>query len=266
MNRTASPELIHLSMVLEKMLCRKSTKNRDGVPNTSDSSPQHRVDRRSILLDYLQDNYRSKYPIRYFESVIAEFRTSMLHPYRVGAALYVLYRLSLRTKLPLNDIAVRVSRNHADKVTAIVLGSKDPYGAASEAKNLARERSNYASTSHYCAAIFVMVGEPFCYANPEEAFGRFLNNLRLDDISDSHRDDDNENIVRFFSIAKVFDQFSQEHALRRKAVGGEDDDTESRGNRKILDVSIIPTLIENSHLLDAEKLLQKIEPPSIRKK
>lgn len=264
LNRTLSPSLINLSVALAEMLIRKGPKNRDGSANACDSN--HQVDRRNILRDYLWDDYSSKYPRRYSESVIAEFRDSMLHPYRVGAALYVFHRLSLRTELPHNDIAARISRNHADKVTAIVIGGKEVYGAASEAKNLARERSNCDSTSHYLAALFAMVGKPFCYANPSEAFDRFLNNLRLDDISDSHRDDDNENIVRFFSIAKVFDQFSQEHALRRKAVGGEDDDTVSSGNRKTFDVPIVPTLIDNSQLLDAETLLRTIEPPYIRQK
>ncbi|MCX7164801.1 MAG: hypothetical protein NTV11_00820 [Rhodocyclales bacterium] len=246
------------------MLYRKGPKNRDGAANASDFSPQHRVDRRNILLDYLRDDYRSKYPVRYLESVIAEFRASMLHPYRVGAALYVLHRLSLNTKAPHNNIAASVSRNHADKVTAMVLGGKDVSGVASEAKNLARERSNCASTSHYWAALFAIAGKPFFYANPGEAFDKFLNALRLDGISDSDRSDNSEGIVRFFSLAKVFDQFSQEHSLKRKAVGGEVAANGLCGDKEIPDSRMVPSLIDNSQLSNAERLLRTREPPAIK--
>lgn len=267
LNRTTAPTLVNLAFVLEKMLTKAPPKNGSKSAKAPEHSHQHRIDRRNIMLDYLRDDFGSRYPELYFDEVIAEFRKEMLYPYRVGAALYVRQQLTLRTKDLSSRVSTKISRNYADKITALVVGEKDVAGAESEAKNLARERTNYASTTHYWAALFSMVKDPVrYYANPGNAFDVFLNGLGINDKSNPNRIDNSEGIARFFSFAEIFNEFNQERVAAPSAASEVEGPAPPSAYKNSQHLLAVPQLIDDALFSDAEMRLRTWTPPSTARK
>jgi hypothetical protein len=207
--------------------------------------------RLNILMDHVGRQGGVGVPAEYKELVIDKFRQQAVHPYRVGASLYVHFRLLNSVDSP-KGMMRSTSRDHADKVTAMVLGAKSTQGAMSEAKNLARERSKYASISHYWAALAAIAGgsvdKSSYYRRPKDVLDAFLIRLGLDNSKDVNRFWDNPKIEQFIRLARLFEAFNADFEQDRSPERWFD----SRRQVAVDHTDAVWNLIDSESLLKAE--------------